>query len=146
MLSRLKTALRALLRRSQAERELDDELRYQIERQIKQNVRLGVNQEEARQSALKSFGGVEQAKGRGCDARGVRWLEDLWRELSYGWRMFMRIAHHVHLPTLLITLGFGTVYAQPSTFDQLSLLYNYQPSTPTDLAQTALDHRTRRQI
>jgi hypothetical protein len=33
MLSRLMTALRTLLRRSQAERELDEELRYHIEQQ-----------------------------------------------------------------------------------------------------------------
>ncbi|MGH9837836.1 MAG: permease prefix domain 1-containing protein [Blastocatellia bacterium] len=47
MLSRLKTALRALLRRSQAERELDEELRCHIERQTEQNIRLGMDQEEA---------------------------------------------------------------------------------------------------
>ena len=33
MLSRFKMALRALLRRSQAEREMDEELRYHIEQQ-----------------------------------------------------------------------------------------------------------------
>jgi hypothetical protein len=77
MLSRLKTALRALLRRPQAESELDEELRYHIERQIEQNIRLGMTPEEARYAARRAFGGVEQTKERSRDARGVRWLEDL---------------------------------------------------------------------
>jgi hypothetical protein len=51
MLSRLKTALRALMRRTQVERELDEELRYHIERQTEQNVHLGMNPEEARRFA-----------------------------------------------------------------------------------------------
>ncbi len=79
MLSRLKTALRALLRRTQVERELDEELRYHIEQQTEQNIRLGMNPEEARYAARKAFGGVEQAKERSRDARGVRWLEDFWK-------------------------------------------------------------------
>src|SRR5215831_8451554 len=62
MLSRLKTALRAPLRRSQAEHDLDEELRYHIERQTEQNIRLGMSPEEARRAARKAFGGVEQAK------------------------------------------------------------------------------------
>ena len=47
MLSRLKTALRTLLRRTQVEHELDEELRYHLEQQTEQNIRLGMNPEEA---------------------------------------------------------------------------------------------------
>src|SRR5262249_61249520 len=75
MLSKLKTGLRALLRKSEMDRELDEELRNHIERQTEQNIRLGMNPEEARQVALKSFGGVEQGKERSRDARGVSRLE-----------------------------------------------------------------------
>src|SRR5262245_40971315 len=68
MLSKFRTRIRALLRRSEMEREMDEELRYHIEQQVEQNVRLGMSPEEARRSALKSFGGVEQAKERSRDA------------------------------------------------------------------------------
>ncbi|HEV2668792.1 MAG TPA: permease prefix domain 1-containing protein, partial [Blastocatellia bacterium] len=68
MLSKLRTQLRALLHRSETERELDEELRYHIEQQTEQNIRLGMSPEEARNAARKAFGGVEQAKERSRDA------------------------------------------------------------------------------
>ncbi|MBO0800185.1 MAG: hypothetical protein J2P31_15300, partial [Blastocatellia bacterium] len=84
MLSKLSTSVRALLRRSEIELELDEELRHHIERQIEQNIRLGMNPEEARYAARRAFGGLEQAKERSRDARGVRWIEDIWQDLRYG--------------------------------------------------------------
>src|SRR5437899_12220506 len=90
MASRLKTALRALLGSAQTERELDEELRYHIEQQTEQNIRMGMNLEEARYAARKAFGGVEQAKERSRDARGVRWNEDLRQDLRYGARMLLK--------------------------------------------------------
>src|SRR5215510_6997565 len=90
MPNKLKTMLRALLRKTEAERELDEELRYHVERQTEQNIRLGMSPEEARQAALKSFGGMEQAKERSRDTRGVRWVEELWQDLRYGGRMLVK--------------------------------------------------------
>src|SRR5262245_24390166 len=87
MLTQLKTALLALLRRTRAESELDEELCYHIDQQTEQNIRLGMNPEEARCAARKAFGGVEQAKERSRDARGVRWIEDMWQDMHYGARM-----------------------------------------------------------
>ena len=55
MLSKLRTRLRALLRKSEMERELDEELRYHIERQTEQNIRLGMNPDEARDCGSQGF-------------------------------------------------------------------------------------------
>src|SRR5262249_8154346 len=90
MLSGLKTALRALLRRSEVERELDEELRYHVDRQTELNMRLGMNSEEARFTARAAFGGMEQAKERSRDTRGVRRLEEFWHDLRYGARALMK--------------------------------------------------------
>src|SRR5262245_19850886 len=105
MLSRLKTALRALLRRTLVERELDEELRYHIERQTEQNIRSGMNPEEARREALKAFGGVGQAKERSRDALGVRRIEELWQDLRYGARMLLKRTGVILVAVMATALG-----------------------------------------
>ena len=107
MLSKLKTRLRALLRKSEMERELDEELRYHIEQQTEQNIRLGMNPEEARHNAQKAFGGVEQAKERSRDARGVRRLEDLWQDLRYGARMLLKNPPFSITAISILAVGIG---------------------------------------
>src|SRR5262245_35652292 len=150
MLSKFRTRLCALLRKSEMERELDDELRFHIEQQTEQNIRMGMNPEEARDAARKAFGGVEQAKERSRDARGLRWIEDLWQDLRYGVRMLIKNPGFAIISALTLALGIGAnsaifsvvnaVLLNPFAYpeaNQIMFLSNYILSRPEDSRSVA---------
>ena len=68
--------LRSLLFCRRVEDELDEELRYHLERQIEEEIRAGASPEEARSAALRSIRDIEQRKEECRDARGFGWLEN----------------------------------------------------------------------
>lgn len=51
--------LKSLLRISQLERDMNEELRFHLERQTEENIGRGMDPEAARRLARLSFGGVE---------------------------------------------------------------------------------------
>jgi predicted permease len=103
--------LRSLIRRTHVERELDEELRYHVERQTEQNIAAGMSPERARTEALRAFGGVERHKEDARDARGLRVLEQLARDLRHAFRLAGKHAVFSSIVVLSLALGIGATTA-----------------------------------
>jgi hypothetical protein len=70
LLSDLVARLRALLFRSQEERELDEELRFHVEMESEHLQRAGLPEDEAGRRSRIELGGIEPVKEQVRDARG----------------------------------------------------------------------------
>ena len=57
-LTKVKRRLAILLTKEKLEREMDEEMRAHLEMEIEDNLRKGMDTEEARREAMVSFGGV----------------------------------------------------------------------------------------
>ena len=67
----LRTRLRALLRRSRLERDLEAEIRFHLDRQIAEHLERGLSPREARRSDLAAFGGGRSRQGDVARPMGV---------------------------------------------------------------------------
>ena len=135
LLSDLLYRLRALVRRSAVERELDDELRFHIERQTAQNIAAGMPPADARTAALRTFGGVERRKEEIREARGVSLIEHFVQDLTYALRGLRAKPGFTFAVVLTLGLGVGANAAMFSVIDRLL----FRP--PPGLRDPALTHR-----
>ena len=105
--TRVGSWVRAVLRRSRMESEMDAELRFHIEAYAEDLVRNGVPRAEAMRRARIEFGGIERAKEECRHARGTNFVESLIQDLRYGLRMLRRFPGFTLVAAFSVALGIG---------------------------------------
>jgi predicted permease len=78
-----------------------------LQKQIDEYVAQEMNPKEARHAALRSLGGIEQAKEECRDARKVNLIENFLQDVRFGLRMLRRSPGFSLLAILCLTLGIG---------------------------------------
>lgn len=126
----LQLRLRALFKGKDMDRELDEELRYHVERQTEENLRRGMTPCDARTAALCAMGGVEQQKEECRDRRGLNLIDHLVRDVRYAVRTLVHAPAFTAVVLITLALGIGPTAAIFSAVN--AVLLNRPPVSDPD--------------
>src|SRR4030081_2037166 len=138
---KLPLRLRSIFHKNRAELDLSEELQFHLQNQIDEYVAQGMNPKEARHTALRSLGGLEQAKAECRDARKVDLVEKFLQDVGFGLRMLRRSPGFSLLAILCLTLGIG---ANAAVFSWIEgILFRPYPAVAHQERLVALTGTTR---
>ena len=107
MLEDLRFRLRALVRRGRVEDDLDDELRFHLERTLEQHVARGLPVREARRRARLAFGPIDAVKDDCRQSWGVRQLDILRRDVACALRLMRKHPALSAIAAVSLAIGIG---------------------------------------
>src|SRR5262245_2373159 len=99
----------SLLRVRHRDADLDDEVGEHLDLLALEYERRGLSPEQARLSARRDFGGVEQMKEHYRDRRGLPWLDDAQRDVLHAFRRLLRAPVFTGAAVLTMAVGLTAV-------------------------------------
>ncbi len=89
------------------EQDLDDELRFHLEKEVETNIARGIPPDEARRRALIAFGGVQQTREAVRQTRWLHFFDTLLQDVRNSLRMFRKNPVFTAITLSVLTIGIG---------------------------------------
>ena len=99
--------------------ELDEELRFHLERAVEARIAAGMPPDEARRQAMIEFGGVERAREQCHEQRPGWWMGTVAQDVRYALRGFRRNPVFAITAVATLALGIGATTAVFSVVDRI---------------------------
>jgi macrolide transport system ATP-binding/permease protein len=103
--------LRSLFRRKKVEQELNEELRYHLEREVDEGIAAGMTPQDARHAALQSVRDLEQRKEDCRNVRGLNPIDHLAQDFRYAVRQLRKNPVFAGAAIFVLALGISATVA-----------------------------------
>jgi MacB-like periplasmic core domain len=129
--------LLGLFRKNSREAEMAEEFRQHLDLLTERNIAAGMSYEEARNAALRQFGGVEQIKETAREQRVWMWAHQLWQDVVFACRLLRKSPAFTVVALVTLMLGIGANVVVFGIVNAV-LLHPLDVSDPQNLYQIRL--------